>query len=248
MSILGLLTRPWTWFADAVNRVAARVEDEAEIDVDTESFPIEVVTPDNDLVAELTVPTQKEGATISQSGWNVGGDTIRRTTSKGTVEAEPYEDVVAELRVLEDEIELGVLLESGFEAMWEAKKESVVPERTIRIGLAEVTDVRHSNTEPDDQSALTKQHPELVFETASDVYKLSFRADNGALGNSSDFDGRWVADLADVIREESADRSPEDEASGADVIDQLERLKALHDEGALTDEEFEQQKTDLLDD
>lgn len=172
------------------------------VDVDASTFPVETVTGESDLFGELTVPTQSDGATITQSGWRVGGDTIARTTSSGTVEEEPYEDLITRLRVLEDEIEMGVLLDDGYKAINDAKN-GAQPTRTIRMSLEDITDVRTGSGGRD---------PGFTFETADDVYQVELHNYNGLLSASGDFETEWIAELVDAI-EERSDRSDSDDTA-----------------------------------
>lgn len=179
------------------------------VNVDASTFPVEIVTAEGALFGELTVPTQSDGATITQSGWRVGGDTIARTTSSGTVEEEPYEDLITRLRVLEDEVEMGVLLEDGYKAINDAKN-GAQPNRTIRISLEDITDVRTGSGGRD---------PGFTFETADDVYQIELHNYNGLLSASGDFETEWIDELVDAIEERSArsgsgDAGAEAEASG----------------------------------
>jgi len=174
----------------------------SSVDVDASTFPVEIVTAESDLFGELTVPTQSDGATITQSGWRVGGDTFARTTSSGTVEEEPYEDLITRLRVLEDEIEMGVLLDDGYKAINDAKK-GAQPTRTIRISLDDITDVRTGSGARD---------PGFTFETADDVYQVELHNYNGLLSASGDFETGWLDELVDAI-EERSDRSDSDDTA-----------------------------------
>jgi len=209
---------------------------ELDTDVDPSSFPIEVMTDENDLFGELTVPTQKQGAIISQSGWKIGGDTISRTTSSGTVEEESYEDYISRLEIREDTIVMGVMLDDSRNAKVLAERNEN-PERTIRISLSDVTDVR--------KEALNRKNPGIVFETEDDVYKIAIHVHNKIIEDSSKFDSSWVDGVIDAIRTQS-NKLASEEGGDADSIDQLERLKSLHDDGALSDEEFEEKKADIL--
>jgi hypothetical protein len=175
------------------------------VHVDASTFPVEIVTAEGPLFGELTVPTQSDGATISQSGWRVGGDTIARTTSSGTVEEDPYEDLITRLRVLEDEIEMGVLLDDGYKAINEAKK-GAQPTRTIRISLEDITDVRAGSGGRD---------PGFTFETAEDVYQIELHNYDGLLSASGDFETEWIDELVDAIEERSARADPDDAAAEA---------------------------------
>lgn len=49
-----------------------------------------------------------------------------------------------------------------------------------------------------------------------------------------------------ALEEEAATQRYYEQQAGGDVADQLEKLSSLHDKGVLTDEEFQQQKTKLL--
>lgn len=175
--------------------------------VDASTFPVEIVTAEGGLFGELTVPTQSDGATISQSGWRVGGDTIARTTSSGTVEEESYEDLITRLRVLEDEIEMGVLLEDGYKAVNDAKN-GAQPNRTIRISLEDITDVRTGSGGRD---------PGFTFETEEDVYQVELHNYNGLLSDSGDFETGWIDELVDAIEERSARADSGDEAAEPDA-------------------------------
>jgi len=211
---------------------------DGDVSVATSAFPIDVITAENDLYGKLTVPTQKEGATISQSGWRIGGDTIARTTSSGTVEENPYKDMITRLRVHEDEIELGVMLDTGMQAKSGAMN-GKPPERTMRIPIGEITDVRTQQI---------NRHPGFAFETEEDVYKIAVQANEGVLTASHDFESQWVERLVERIRENSEKHSASDEGGRENAVGQIERLKELHDDGALTDQEFESKKQELLDD
>lgn len=128
---------------------------------------MELITSDNEYYARLIVPTQSDGATFSTKGWNVGGDTISRTTSKGSIEEEPYEDYVSRLFIHSDHIEIGVML--GTDGLKQNRSKGgnlSQPERTIRLDISEITDVRKGKI-----GDMTGR-PALVFETAEDVYKF----------------------------------------------------------------------------
>jgi hypothetical protein len=175
------------------------------VDVDASTFPVDIVTAEGDLFGELTVPTQSDGATISQSGWRIGGDTIARTTSSGTVEEESYEDLITRLRVLGDEIEMGVLLDDGYKAINDGKK-GAQPIRTFRIGLEDITDVRAGSGGRD---------PGFTFETEEDVYQVELHNYNGLLSASGDFETEWIDELVDAIEERSARADSDDTAAEA---------------------------------
>ena len=222
----------------------------AEIDIETHEFPIDIVTQENDLNAQLKVPTKKGGATISKSSWEIGEGTFSRTTSSGTIEEEPYEDVITRLQVKKDKIEMGVLLSENIESdknrvKKEHLRKNMSTERTIRIKMHEITDVR-VNTFGD----LGKRKPGISFETNEDVYKIGFFADTGLLSESTKFNKGWIPDVINRIQSRSNQEEPPQniDEGNTDAIDKIERLKKLHDEGVLSDTEFEEKKTELLDD
>ncbi|MDZ7688805.1 MAG: SHOCT domain-containing protein [Halobacteriales archaeon] len=239
---------------DKLKNTWERMRAGAEIDIEPHGFPIDIVTPRNDLNAQLKVPTKKEGATISKSGWEIGEGTLSRTTSSGTIEEESYEDIVTRLRIKENNIELGVLLSEDVDSdklqiINKYSSTGTDPKRKIRIGMGEITDVREDTF---NQGSSTKQKPGLSFETADDVYQLGFFANTGLLSKSTNFNEEWIPDVVEQIRsrsnQEEAQESQNIDDQDSDAIDKIERLKKLHEEGVLSDSEFEEKKADLLDD
>lgn len=211
MGLLNAYKKLWTVPIAKLRSLGSGSAPNAGVDtgVDPSTFPVDIVTGDNGLFGNLNVPTQSDGATISQSGWRVGGDTIARTTSSGTVEEESYSDMLTRLRVLEDEIELGVMLDDDYQSI-SAAKDGSTPNRTIRISMEDITDVR---TGPGGGN------PGFTFETADDVYQIELHLDNGTLSDSSNFQSGWIDALVEAIREESAREDPagdppESEVSG----------------------------------
>jgi hypothetical protein len=234
-----LLCRQNVGYIDRIKEWCAEYNSETEVRVDTENFPIEIVTPKKKLQAHLYVPTKSDGASISQSGWKLGDGTLSRTTSSGTVEEDVYQDNVVLLRVNRDEIELGVLLSNKLSPGSDRKVSvnETEPERNMRIPMGEITDVRSEDID----SSYARTFPGFIFETADDVYKLGFHVPEQLI-SPTNIEKEWIPEVVKKIRSQS-DRQTSDDGS----IEKLEQLKELHEEGVLTDSEFDQKKKEILD-
>lgn len=83
-------------------------------------------------------------------------------------------------------------------------------------------------------------------ETMGDAVRLAVETDEGPdyVCYPDDADEADVRRVADALGREDGREDGSDEA---DPMDRLERLADLHERGALTDEEFESKKRDLLD-
>jgi hypothetical protein len=192
----------------------------------------------NSLYAKLIVPTKSSGATFTASGWNIGGDVVRRTTSKGTVEEEPWENYVRKLIVHEDHVEIGITY--GDLSLTSDNRVN----QTIRIDLVDIAGIRKQGGEGTTG---------FMFETAKDVYqcRLSRR---GLAGSAKSSDAsEAVRHLKNAVKNGSESEETEPESEGSeepsedDAIDKLSRIKELYDDGVITEEEFEDKKEDLLD-
>jgi hypothetical protein len=229
---MGYIDRIKKWWEEAAS--------ETEIDIDTEEFPIEVISSEQsvqerNLWARLHVPTKKDGATFSQSGWKVGDGTLSRTTTSGTIEEDMYKDHVALLNIKKDEIEIGVLLSDDVGSV--SSRHDLVnqsgPERTIRIPMTEITDVKYSGM---DAGGYFETFPGFSFETTDDLYKLGFYAPN-SLTDRTDIEEGWIEEIVERVQTQS-----DKQVSDGDAIEKIERLKNLHEKGALSDAEFENKK------
>jgi hypothetical protein len=76
----------------------------------------------------------------------------------------------------------------------------------------------------------------------SEFPEAAWSVDTGAL--TSKVGGAWTS-VVGRVRTIGAGRSGND-SSGDDIVDRLERLKALHDSGALDDAEYTSAKAGLL--
>jgi len=115
-----------------------------------------VVTGENQLFAKLIVPTQSDGASFVQ----LGTDNV----SAGKIETENREVYVTRLRVHEDHLEMGVAIQDKISRPPQMKaREGDPPDRTIRIPMEDITDVRQEQVEG---------YPGLAFETVSDLYRV----------------------------------------------------------------------------
>lgn len=208
---------------------------------------INVVTGENDLYARLIVPTQSDGATFSQSGTKVGGENFAVTSSSGTVEENSYEDYVTRFLVHDGMIEIGVLLNEGTVGAKRAAKQGEEPNRTIRISLNDVTDVRQEEV---------KKYPGIIFETQSDVYQLKFAVSEGGGLVGKNFETAPLRKAVSAIESQMAgpsinrDDGSNSEGTGAGgksaVVEELQKLSDLHEKGALSDKEFQNAKDKLL--
>lgn len=223
--------------------------------------PLKLITQDNSYGAELVVPTRSDGATLSKSGWEIGGDTISRTTSKGKIEEEVYEDIVHTFIVHEDHIEMGVMMETGTNVLGkvvQGKRDG--PKRTIRIPMADVTDVRTEKVGGQENAFggdRLNSKEGIAFETPEDVYQMVIYT----LRNSGGILNRFLYGSLIVVEGKKRDRTIEkieenigpairnENSSGQSksIADDLERLKDLHNSGVLTDDEFRDAKNRLLD-
>jgi hypothetical protein len=203
----------------------------------TEDETFALISQYNEYYAKLIVPTQSEGASITQSGAVIGGDTFAVTSSSGTIEENPYEDYVTRFLVHSDHLEIGVLLGTGWGKKGQAKK-GKEPERNIRISIDEVTDLRRKKIEA---------YPGLVFETPNDVYQLKVASNSGKTPISA-FGAKLNKTWKIIEKRQNAlsNTSNTDGSSDEGLVDELERLSDLHEKGVLTDEEFEQAKDRLL--
>lgn len=211
---------------------------------------LKIITPENSYSGILHVPTKSDGATISQSGWVIGNGTISRTTSKGSVEEEEYKDIVSKLIVHDSHIELGVMLRSDLPFHIGVNGENAgTPERTIRVDLPEVTDVRQGEIGVPPSVG-------LIFETSEDVYQIKLfnhdqNQDKGLLRRIFSND---MANNDELIRQsveriqaspgksESTGGNPGDESVG----EELERVKELYERDMLSEEEFQKAKKRIL--
>lgn len=198
---------------------------------------VEVVTESNDLYGKLRVPTQSAGATIDQGSVEMGPV----ESSGGSIKEERYEDHITRLTVTDEQIEIGLALSNHAPGTKTRAKRGEEPDRTLRVPISEVTDVRKKKL---------AGHPGFVFETTSDVYEVKLATTGGGLLSSpKKFDEAPIEKVVEVIEAEksnSVESSDSDSESGTTLTDELERLADLHEKGALSDTEFQQAKDDLL--
>lgn len=192
----------------------------------------------NKLYAKMIIPTKSSGATFTASGWNIGGDIVRRTTSKGKVEDEPWENYVKKLTVHEEFVEIGVTY--GDMSITSDNRIN----QTMRIELADISHIRKQSVE-----ATTG----FMLETPGDVYQFKLsRKGFGRRAKSSDAN-EAVRHLKNAVKNapESEEAEPvsegSEESTEGDAIDKLSRVKELYDDGVLTEEEFQEKKSELLD-
>jgi len=220
---------------------------------------MKVITEDNQVAAKLYVPTRSDGATISQSGWEIGGDTISRTTSKGKVEEDEYEDIVSKFHICEDHILMGVMLESSNRTWVQVKRgNSDGPNRHIRIPYSDITDVRRDKVggvKTGNEKIM--QHDGFTFETSGDVYKFVLFTKKNNVGFFSSLlkssmkpvDGATLDEIVERIesKAENAERSVNSaEVQDDSIADELERIQELRDNGDLSEEEYEKAKKRIL--
>jgi len=220
---------------------------------------MELVTPENPYAAKLTLPTRSDGATISKNGWEIGGDTITRTTTKGRVEGEPYKDIISKLIIHEDHIEIGLLLKTSRLAFREVfKGKANGPKRTLHIPLTDITEIRKQADTNQIEYGNNLNPQTFVFETAEDVYKIALYS----YDKESDFIKTVLSDsmpnleepiekAVEKVRknmEEPVYSKKKSTTQNNSIADDLERIKELHDKGVLTDEEFSKAKNRLLED
>lgn len=200
---------------------------------------IDVDNPEQDnLYAKLVVPTKSSGATFTSQGWSIGGDIVRRSSSKGEIEEESWENYVKKLVLYDDHIEIGIT-----HGDMSLTSDNTI-HQNIRLNLSDISDARTQKIE---------MKSGFVFETAEDVYQFKL----GKKGMGSKAKGSDAHEIAQKFKkavrdapkekpEQSASSSKED-ASVSDPMEKLSQIKDLHDQGVLTDEEFEEKKKELLD-
>jgi len=193
--------------------------------------------PDNPLYAKLIVPTKSSGAKITQKGWNIGGDIVRRTSSNGRVEEESWENYVKKLIVHDDHLGIGIT-----HGDLSVTSDNQV-HQTLRIDLNEINDLRYQRIEG--------LHG-FTFQSEGDVYQFKL-TNKGFASTASKQDAKdAVYSIKTAIKQapEQEAKNPEEstvEGSEDDAIQKLSQIKELHDDGVLTDGEFEEKKQDLLD-
>jgi len=230
-------------YVDRIKNWWEDLTSETEVEINTNQYPIDIVTPQTELNAHLYVPTKSDGATISQSGWEIGGGTITGTTSSGSIDENIYKDNISLLSIKKDEIEVGVLLSDDVSSYSKNGEEidETEPERVIRIPTHEITDVRNKSIEHGYNT-----FPGFTFETADEVYKIGFFTTIWLTdGVSTNIEDNWIQGVVENIRTLS---EKQESAGEEDAMGKLERLNELHKKGALSDAEFEEKKEDLLDD
>lgn len=238
------------------------IEDEPEIPEDTtktitldsteddsfetnleEGSRINIITEDNGRYARLIVPTQKSGATFSSGGWNFGTENIKKTTSKGKIVENHLEDFATRFVVKEDQIELGVMLVEetrGWGGVTTGQKyKGKSPEQTLRINTSDITDVRQETIEG---------LPGITFETQEDVYKLKIQHSGYEDTQPFEEDIRKATELIDENKSDNGSEPESQSSAPEDNITKLERLADLNEQGILSDDEFEEKKSELLDD
>lgn len=208
---------------------------------------LDVITKDNDIYAKLIVPTKSDGATVSQSGTKVGGDNFSATSSYGNVEEKSYKDYVSRFSIENGAIIVGVMLNEGWNDGQIGAKKGKKPNRTIRISLRDVTDVRQEEV---------KKYPGIVFETPSDVYQLKVATNEGGGLLGKEFDTAILKKAVSTIegqmgdsclqREDDSDKEISRSEQQGSVVEELQKLSELHEKGALSEEEFQVAKDKLL--
>lgn len=190
------------------------------------------------LYAKLIVPTKSSGATFTASGWSIGGDIVRRNTSKGELEEQPYENYVKKFVIYEDRVEIGITYGD-----MSIKSDNSI-NQTIKINLRDIYNVRKQRVEG---------KIGFVFEAGEDVYQFKL-ARKGLGGKVKPTDARSAIIYLKKAVKNTPEKSPnqtentnsEDPEEG-NAIEKLSRIKELHDEGVLTEEEFQEKKAELLD-
>lgn len=209
-----------------LNTETKEPKSKGDIDDTVQVSPIELVKKDDHRSNTITIPTRSSGARFTSKGWSLGG-AVRRSSAKGRVEEEPFEETFDKLIIHEDIIEIGIVTNVK---RW--TKES--KERTMRIDISDVTDVRQEDG------------LKFIFETAEDLFEFSFSNNN----SNQNLVSKATIYLEKRINEKTDydGKSDEETRRGEDRISQLERLSELHEKGVLSDEEFESKKSELLDD
>lgn len=190
------------------------------------------------LYAKLIVPTKSSGATFTASGWSIGGDIVRRNTSKGEIGEQPYENYVKKFVIYEDRVEIGIT----FGDMSIKSDNSI--NQTIKLNLIDIYNIRKQRV---------GGKIGFVFEANGDVYQFKL-ARKGLGGRTKPTDARSamihlkkaVRNAPEQTSNQTKNTKSEDQEEG-DAIEKLSRIKELHDEGVLTDEEFQEKKAELLD-
>lgn len=183
--------------------------------------------------AKLTVPTKSSGATFTSQGWNIGGDIVRRTSSKGQIEEESWENYVKKLVIFEDHLQIGVT----YGDMSITSDNRI--KQNIRIDLREITDVREGMKS-------------FEFETPEDVYQFKLGKKGVASMADPAVAQKAVQKIKKAVRDapkpEKTDSNTESTTSSEpDPMEKLSKIKKLNDQDVITEEEFEEKKKELLD-
>lgn len=194
-------------------------------------------TSNNTLYAKLIVPTKSSGATFTSKGWNIGGNIVRGTSSKGTIEDENWENYVKKLDILREQIEIGVT-----HGDLSITSDNQI-HQTMRIDLSDISDVRVQRVEG--------LHG-FIFETTEDVYQFKLSR-KGTFSTASQADAKGAVESLKSAIHDAPDKKKESSISNSQPTEtdspaeKLSQIKELYDKEVLTDEEFEEKKKELLD-
>jgi hypothetical protein len=205
----------------------------------------ELVTEDNDMYAKLIIPTQSQGATFSKSSVSTSVDRYSLSSGGGSVEEDRYEEYVSRLAVDSEKVSIGLLLSNSTNLPKRQAKKGASPDKTIHIPTTKITDARTEETQ-------TGTYTVLAFETSDDLYQLKFSM-SGMFQGGLEVDSEQIQRAVDTIQKHMSDTefgsgtNDTDTSNTDSLTDELERLAELNEDGALSDEEFQAAKDELLD-
>lgn len=200
-----------------------------------EDSEIDLFTKDDDVYAKLTIPTQADGSDVALADTGIA--------SKGTIDEREFERYVGRLSVYSNRIEFGIYKKEGTsQGHLKAKGWESALDRTIRVSHSDITDVRYKSFEH-----INGNYPGFAFETETDLYEIKFAKDKVFWPSKVNDDP--IRKAISIIENNMGGPSSINEESEVDhnTTDELERLANLYEKGALTENEFETLKSDLID-
>lgn len=180
----------------------------------------------------VTIPTQSKEKSISQSGWSVGGF-VERNTSSGKVVDEPLEAYCSLFLVREDEIVIGLRDDDGF-SVWGTDG---TPEKMLHIGYDEI----HGFNGPKNETWLFGRMGDSSLQTEHDEFIFSSLV--------SDYSDVSYDELEEYIvkKMREARKNEKSQSHGSESLSaEIRELNELHEDGVLSDEEFEAAKNRII--
>lgn len=200
----------------------------------------EFITAENEFYALLHVPTRDDGATIKPKTAAGEGEIFGPSHETLAIVDRMFKAYVTRMGVYEDYIEVGVTKGAGLEYR-QAARMGKEPHRTFTLPIKNISEIFREKLEMSPGFTIkTVNGDDFLFGVAT--------TSGGLLSSSNNYDTEILDRVVDHVRERAgvSNNKEQVKSSGIELVDELERLRTLNDNGAITDEEFQTAKDKLL--